>query len=177
MEKDPQIVAGLAAEREEENWRFRTFLKQLRPGALAGVDRLAEEFGRAAEAEMDCTACGACCRDNCVPVNEEEEARLAGRLGVSLGEFRERYVVSDDDGQPAIEATPCPFLEGNRCSVYEERPDACRGYPYVGGNVSFRMMGIIERAGTCPIVFEMLERLKAAVGAWMAHGLRADRGG
>jgi hypothetical protein len=29
MEKDPQIVARLAAEREDENWRFRSFLKRL----------------------------------------------------------------------------------------------------------------------------------------------------
>ncbi len=168
MEKDPQIVARLAAERQEENWRFRTFLKQLTPVGLARVDRLAEEFGRAAEAEIECTSCGVCCWENWVPVSAEEEARLAGRLGISPDEFRGRYVGTDDNGEPAIDAGPCPFLDGKRCSVYEDRPEACRGYPYVGGNVSSRMVGIIERAGTCPIIFEMLERLKDAV--WTGGG-------
>jgi Fe-S-cluster containining protein len=163
MEKDPQVIARLAVEREDENWRFRTFLKHMKPVTLAKADRLTEEFGRAAEAAMDCTACGACCRDNCVPVSVEEQIQLASRLGISPDEFREQYLGTDDDGQPAIEATPCPFLKSSRCSVYEDRPQACRDYPYVGGNVASRMVGIIERAGTCPIIFEMLERLKGAV--------------
>lgn len=48
--------------------------------------------------------------------------------------------------------------------MYEDRPEVCRGYPYVGGDVPSRMVGIIERAGTCPVVFEMLERLKDMLG-------------
>lgn len=164
MEKDPLIVARLAAEREDENWRFRAFLKASGHLSTAKLDRLAEQFGRAAEAEMDCTTCGACCRDNCVPVSVAEQLRLADRLGISRDEFVERYGSIDDDGEAALDAVPCPFLNCTRCSVYEERPEACRGYPYVGGEVVPRMIGIIERAGTCPIVFEMLERLKAAVG-------------
>ena len=52
------------------------------------------------------------------------------------------------DDEPAIEAHPCPCLEGNACPVYEDRPKVCRGYPYVGGDVPLRMIGIIERAET-----------------------------
>lgn len=164
MEKDPQIVARLAAERTDENWQFRTFLKSAGHLSTARLDQLAEQFGRQAESQMDCTTCGACCLENCVPVTADEQLRLARRLGVPQDEFVEKYGSVDDDGEPALDAVPCPFLSGSRCSVYEDRPDACRGYPYIGGEVMPRIVGIIERAGTCPIVFDMLEKLKSAVG-------------
>jgi len=83
---------------------------------------------------------------------------------MDIDTFRRRYMTTNDDREPAIDATPCPFLDGKMCSVYEDRPDACRGYPYVGGNISSRMIGIIERAETCPIIFAMLEELKDELG-------------
>jgi len=164
MIKDPNSVAELAREKHEENWRFRTFLKMVSPQVGRRVDQLAGEFGRAAEAEMDCTACGACCRDNCIQLSSEEQARLAGHLHIPVELFAAQYVSPDEDGEPSLDARPCPFLDDKRCSVYQDRPEACRGYPYLGGNVSSRMVGIIERAAVCPIVFDMLENLKEAVG-------------
>ena len=169
METNPDIVARLAAEKEEENWRFRTFLKTAHGLSRSRLNALAEQFGRAATAQMDCTTCAACCRDNCVPLSSEERARLAKHAGMTAQQFADLYMTTDDDGEPAMDAKPCRFLDGTRCSVYEERPDACRGYPYIGGDVATRMIGIIERAGTCPIVFEMLEQLKEAAGYKKRH--------
>lgn len=163
MEKNPHTVVRLAAEREDENWRFRSFLRCLPPRRRREIDRLAARFGREAEARMDCTACGACCRSCHVPVEDAEVERLAGRLSLPVQSFREQHMEPDDDGEPALRA-PCVFLQGNRCGVYEDRPQACRGYPYIGGHIASRMVAIIERAGTCPIVFDMLERLKEASG-------------
>jgi Fe-S-cluster containining protein len=162
VETNPEIVARRAVRLEEENWRFRTFVKMAK--SRARIDTLAAELGRQVESRMDCTSCGACCRDNCIPVTEEEVERLARRVGTTVEAFRQAHMTRDDDGEPAIDARPCPFLSGTVCSVYEDRPDACRGYPYIGGNVAASMTGIIERAGACPIVFEMLEQLKTAVG-------------
>ncbi|HOB73228.1 MAG TPA: YkgJ family cysteine cluster protein [Phycisphaerae bacterium] len=163
MEKDPHTVARLAAERKEENWRFRSFLKRQSLRRTREIDRLAAQFGREAEAQMDCTTCGACCRSCHVPVDEAEVERLAARLNLPVSSFREQHMDPLDDDEPALRA-PCVFLEGNRCGIYEDRPEACRGYPYIGGNIASRMIAIIERAETCPIVFEMLERLKEASG-------------
>lgn len=164
MEKAPEVVARLADARREENWRLRTYLKRSPTLRSSHVDHLADEAGRHAEAEMDCTTCGACCRDICIPVTDHEIDRLARRLGIDTESFRQRYMTTNDDGEAAIDATPCPFLEGSMCAVYEDRPDACRGYPYIGGNVASRMIGIIERAETCPIVYAMLESLKDQLG-------------
>ena len=160
MEKDPQRVAQLAEQQRDENWRFRSFVKMLNPRRQRQIDRAAEELGRDAEAQIDCRECAACCRDNVIPVNEEEITRLAGRLGLQPAEVREKWISHDEAEGDHIDARPCPFLTGNLCSVYEDRPDCCHGYPYLGGEIATRMIGIIERASTCPIVYEMLERLK-----------------
>lgn len=165
MEKDPEVVARLAAQREDENWGFRTFVKAYTKLPEHRVDALAERYAREAEAQIDCTTCAACCRDNFIPVNNEEIERLAKRVGITPDDFRSRYVQPKTDEHDAgIDARPCPFLKDNLCSVYEDRPEVCQGYPYIGGNIASRTVGIIERAGTCPIIFHMLEELKDDLG-------------
>lgn len=164
MEKDPEIIARLGREKREENWRFRAYLKHSPLARTATVDRLAEKLGRRAEAQMDCTTCAACCRNNCIPLGEEEIESLARHAGMSVASFRDQHMVTDDDGEPALDAKPCPFLDGNRCSIHDDRPEACRGYPYLGGNIATRTIGIIERAEVCPIVYEMWEGLKQELG-------------
>lgn len=164
MIKNPKTIARLVPEKEKENWRFRAFLKGYTHLSDARLDALATRLGREAEAKMDCTRCGACCRVLYVPVSGREIQRLAKRVGLSVAEFRERYVKVDDDREVTIPAMPCPFQEGNLCTVYEDRPKACRHYPYIGGKVRDRLIGILERAETCPIVFELLEQLKRHLG-------------
>lgn len=66
-----------------------------------------------------CHRCGKCCRE--LSVSEFDPFEIAAFLGVSLHEvekyFRER------------KAKPCPFLSGNKCTIYPVRPYPCRVYP------------------------------------------------
>ena len=164
MESDPDRVARLAIERQDENWRFMRFLKRSSRLSAGRIDALAARLAAEAETRIDCTECGACCRDNCITVNNDEIAALARRVDLDIETFRDRYIIEDDDGQPAIDATPCPFLNGRRCTIYEDRPEACRGYPYIGMAFVDGMVGFLERAGTCPIIFETFEQLKRKTG-------------
>jgi hypothetical protein len=168
MIENPHEITAQSSHREE-NWRLRSFLKAF-PRKRAKFNRLAAQTGRAIEAEMNCCTCAACCQDNCIPLNKEEIERLAGCMNMSVERFIEQFMTTDPDGEPALAAMPCPFLLDNECSIYTARPEACRGYPYIGGDIVEGMVGYIERAENCPIVFNMLERLKDQLNFRRLHG-------
>ncbi|MBN1488542.1 MAG: YkgJ family cysteine cluster protein [Phycisphaerae bacterium] len=164
METDPRVVARLAAKREDENWAFRTFLKASCGLSRARLNALARRFGDQAAAQINCLACGACCRDIVVPLTDGEITAMAAAVGLSEPVFTERYVRPIDEHPKAIDAKPCPFQTGTRCTIYEHRPVPCRGYPYIGSDVYEHSIAILERAEICPIAFEMLEQLKTHLG-------------
>jgi Fe-S-cluster containining protein len=164
MVTDPDIVATRSRALEDENWRFHRFLMHANSISSGRLNGTAARLGEEAAACIDCRACAACCRNSMIPVSDEEIAELADATGETVHRFREKHVRAVDGEPQAIDATPCPFLDGNLCSVYEHRPAACRDYPYVGGDVRTHAIGIIERAGICPIIFEAWERLKDETG-------------
>jgi len=76
-------------------------------------------------------------------------------------QFIETYLErseADSENPWQTRATPCPFLKDNLCSVYEDRPAECSGYPYLyKPDFVFRTMGGVERTFTCPIVYQVME--------------------
>jgi Fe-S-cluster containining protein len=93
---------------------------------------------------------------------------LARRLGIEHQQFIDAYLEQSEAGDEnpwQTRTTPCPFLKDNRCSVYEDRPADCSGYPYLyEPNFACRTMAMIDRTFTCPIVYEVMEELKRSVG-------------
>jgi len=69
-----------------------------------------------------CIHCGFCCSEYDIPVTPDEERRLRkygnvfkrSKIGVYLGKKRGMCVFRGDD----------------RCRIYDERPMACRKYPF-----------------------------------------------
>jgi len=153
-----------AAAKEDENWRFRAFLKTRCRLEPEEIDERVFEATRRVWAGIDCTQCANCGKQVRPTLSDEEVDRLARRLEMAREMFIETYLVRSepgDDNPWTTRTTPCPFLKDNRCSVYEERPADCRGYPYLyEPEFASRTMGMIERASTCPIVFEVMEELK-----------------
>jgi uncharacterized protein len=157
-----------AESKEDENYRFRLFLKtkcNLEPDQ---IDRRVFATTRRVWARIDCTKCANCCREVKPGFSEEEVDRLARRLAMTRQGFIETYLERSEAGCETpwtTRTTPCPFLKDNLCSVYEERPAACSGYPYLyEPDFVFRTLGMIERTFICPIVYEVLEELKKSLG-------------
>jgi hypothetical protein len=79
-----------------------------------------------------------CCANIDITLSPYDVLRLKRRLGLSAAEFLQQYTVPfemEKDGlagikfRPVDEGTACRFMTPEGCSVYEDRPTACRYYP------------------------------------------------
>jgi Fe-S-cluster containining protein len=167
MAIEPIKLRVLAQEKEDENWKFRQFLKQCDLESEE-LDERVSELTKRVWAGIDCTTCANCCKEVKPTFNQEEVTRLARRSGIELQQFIHAYLEQTKDGDDKpwrTRTTPCPFLKDNRCSVYEDRPADCSGYPYLyEPDFVFRTIAMIDRVSTCPIVYEVIEELKKSLG-------------
>ncbi len=158
--RDPEQVRRLAADRADENAGLRRFLKWGGP-PTALVDQLFHRLNGEVSAEIDCTECGNCCRELSPLIRPKDIERLSRRLRVPNPEFRASHL-REEEGAFVFARTPCPLLEGNRCSVYRDRPKDCRSFPHLHKKeMTTRLLMVLQNASICPIVFSVLERLKA----------------
>ena len=79
-----------------------------------------------------------CCRKLTLVLTPYDLLRLKKRLGMTSGDFIDEYceVEPGQNGWPQArlkmldnERQTCPFVRPQGCSVYEDRPGACRTYP------------------------------------------------
>ena len=89
----------------------------------------------------DCGKCpGYCCSYPLIEVTKRDLARLAAHFELDLETASERFTKRDPQAkQPVLRhrkdehfGTACRLLDPGtrRCTAYEARPEACRGYPY-----------------------------------------------
>lgn len=90
-----------------------------------------------------CTGCGQCCTGSpgYVWVSPDEAEAMAKRLNIPLEEFIAKYTRRIGNRVSLIERKvgknyDCVFLDGKRCTVYEDRPKQCRTYPWWKENIS-----------------------------------------
>lgn len=140
----------------------RRFFKNMRKGELRRLDDVMHELHEAVFEELDCLECANCCRSLGPRVTDRDIERMAGALRLKPQEVVSRYLRIDEDGDYVFQSMPCPFLcSDNYCSIYENRPKACREYPHTDRKKFFQIHALtIRNAATCPAVYRMLEQLK-----------------
>lgn len=158
IETDLARIQRLSQEHDDENWEFRSWLKQNAPDDIDGIAKALSQkyFGL-----IDCTECGNCCRSLQVEFKKSELVSIAKTLEQSIEAFEKQHM-SDGKANP-----PCPMLDGKLCSIYESRPEVCRSYPHLEQpDFTTRLMGVIANVAICPIAFNAFEELKAKLGWW-----------
>jgi len=157
---DPKEIARCAEERAGENWQFRSFLKGI-DLEIEELDAIVHRHYNAVSKQIDCCACGNCCREILPILDDRDVTRLASGLKIAGDDLTERFLVTDEDGNLTFNRKPCPLLSGNLCSAYDHRPEACRSFPHLHKDeFVFRLIRAVQNCSICPIVFNVFERLK-----------------
>ncbi len=141
-----------------ENKKFFDNAQRKRP---KNIDSHIQDLHEEVFENTNCLDCGNCCKTTPSMVNNRDVKRIAKYLGLTQGEFSEKYLAVDEDDDTVFRITPCVFLdkENNECTIYEVRPKACREYPHTDEHkVSLDIMR--RNVGVCPAVYQITEKLK-----------------
>ena len=144
-----------------DNNDLRKYLARASKGKDKSLNRRADQLHEEVFEEIDCLDCANCCKSIPPILNDLDIKRAAKFLGIKPNDFKEKYVVVDDDLDMVMKTSPCPFLmEDNKCLIYEGRPRACREYPHTD-NYEFVKNIKLHRKNLeyCPAVYHIVKRL------------------
>jgi len=111
---------------------------------------------------IDCLQCANCCKNYSPRFKTPDIKRISKHLKLKEGDFIEKYLELDPDGDYVVRSKPCPFLgNDNACTIYEERPSDCARYPYTDEDVLLKRSSLtLKNSLVCPIVHYVLEKIK-----------------
>jgi len=138
------------------------FLSSLKKKDAGKVDEGFHSLHQEVFEEISCLTCGNCCKTTSPIFYQNDIARVAKALRMRPSDFIEKYLRVDEDNDYVLKSSPCPFLgDDNYCSVYEDRPRACREYPHTNRKKMVQILDLTyNNTFVCPAVFEIIERLK-----------------
>lgn len=141
---------------------YKRFLKQADKNTML---KHQQGFHEEAMEKIDCLSCANCCKSYSPRFKTPDIKRISKLLRMKEGEFIDRYLNLDTDGDYVVKSSPCPFLGANNaCSIYDSRPSDCARFPYTDEDVLHRRQPLTLKNSTfCPIVYYVLERLTAVI--------------
>lgn len=161
LELDLQHIKQYAIRHQND---FRNFRAQVKKIPVTDFDQLALPIIQKITDAIDCTQCGNCCRIQEPGISQDELTVLAQQKGITPKEFSSQFVATDKDGIQFLCKQPCIFLQNTTCSIYNHRPASCADYPgLTRPGLKWRMNQLEFNYGICPIVFNVVETLKALV--------------
>jgi uncharacterized protein len=159
-----QIHHATAAQ-DEENLAFQTFVHVELALSDRRLNTVVQETTAQVWGHIDCRTCANCCRTRQPVFRRTEVQRIAAYLGVTVEHLRAHHLRSDvASGKYITQGLPCPFLAGNLCSIYAVRPVVCADYPHLQKNFRSRLWQVLDNATVCPIVYNVLGRVKQRLG-------------
>jgi len=140
--------------------RYKQFLQRAdKNKVLKQLPELHEE----AFSKVDCLQCAACCKNYSPRFKTPDLKRIARHLKMKEGDFIEKYLLLDEEGDYVVRSKPCPFLGlDNYCSIYEVRPSDCARFPYTDEDVLLKRPQLTLKNSTfCPITYFVIEKLSS----------------
>ena len=143
----------------EKSYRVnRELIRKLKRRPPADLDQIFKALHEKAFSRINCLECANCCRTLGPRITDRDIVRIARYLKVRPAEFTGKYLCIDEDRDYVFKSMPCPFLESdNSCSIYEQRPSACRDYPHTDRKKMHQVLDLtLKNSFTCPGVLEVL---------------------
>ena len=146
---------------EDENWRFRSYLKGKDSDR---IDEMVHDIYDYVIKHVDCSECANCCIVLDTSFEEEEFDHLCQSKDINREEFvrdHTRPKELGDEDKIYLKDKPCMFLKDKKCTIYELRPEECQSYPHIHKDgFIFRLWGVVDNYAVCPIVYNVYEMLK-----------------
>ena len=157
LETNLEKIEQLASIREDENYRFRSFLKSKE---RESIDKIVHRLHDIITQKIDCSLCGNCCVKLSPELTPKEIEELARLENITPESYMENYC-EINLGDMLLNTLPCRYYKDKKCSLNQNRPEKCKTFPYTRkkGFIS-RLLGMINFYGVCPIVFNIMEILK-----------------
>jgi len=148
-----------AQSKKKEN---QSFFKKLQNKPPKNLDTLFHETHEKVFAKTNCLNCANCCKTTSPIFYQRDIERAAAAVKLKPGDFIRKYLFMDEEGDFVLQKAPCPFLDAeNYCSIYNDRPNACREYPHTDRKKMHQILDLTFRNTlVCPAVFEITEEIK-----------------
>jgi uncharacterized protein len=139
--------------------KYMQWLKRKHPPKL---DVTISAIHDAVFAKTDCLQCANCCKTTSPIFYPKDIERAAKALRIKAVDFEAQYLRIDEDKDFVLQSSPCPFLqEDNECSIYENRPTACREYPHTNRKNFVQLTELTyKNTLVCPAVVQIVKRLQ-----------------
>ncbi|MBL7920932.1 MAG: YkgJ family cysteine cluster protein [Bacteroidia bacterium] len=148
---------------KKENESFYKMLSRRKPKNL---DELFHTTHDKVFEKTNCLSCANCCKTTSPIFYQRDIERAAKALKLKPGDFLQKYLEMDEEGDFVLKQAPCPFLDkDNYCSIYEDRPTACREYPHTNRKKMQQILTLTYRNTlVCPAVLQITEDIKKKLG-------------
>ena len=144
----------------------QNFFRRLIARPPKDLDDLFHTAHEEAFEKIDCLSCANCCKTTSPIFYQRDIERAAKPFKLKPGAFIEKYLRMDEDNDYVLQQAPCPFLnEDNYCSIYNDRPNACREYPHTNRKKMHQILDLtFKNTLVCPAVLKITEDIRKKLG-------------
>ena len=144
LETNLKTIREIATKNSSENAAFKDYLKEQ---DAEKIDIIVHHLNDKITPQIDCLKCGNCCANLRPSATREALRKFVKEADICKLMYAESMV--------------CKNLKDKKCTIYNDRPEECKSYPYMDSNNFInRIQATLFNYEICPIVFNIFECLK-----------------
>lgn len=144
---------------------FNKWIKKAKKVKTRSLDDQFHQLHNDTFKKIDCLECANCCKTTSPIFRLVDIKRLSKRLRMTESKFIDTYLKIDEENDYVLQSSPCSFLgDDNYCSVYEDRPLACREYPHTDRKNMYQILPLTRKnMEVCPAVSYIMQELSKKI--------------